>query len=414
MIPPRKPFPSYLWRWASVQPTEGLNEPPIFLGILRVLGRNEGAPFSSDEITAGLRTVEQEVMGRVNTRMTLVRDDPQRNLFRNAQQYWKALGLLATADGVELTPFGRAVASGRIARDEFATTIVKTLELPNVEIQSPTEIAEWKLHRLRIKPLELILTVIRNVGQAHGAANAYLTRDELTKVVIPLAGDLTSTAREYTNALMAFRNGTLGLTDWPDCTPHANDARMAGEFLRFLGFYGFCFFEGSKIRSNTKMFIDMGEESELSSLLRLKPDRIEDSLAVTELLRQTDGITFVERQRVMRDILLRPKQTRFRNDVLKAYESTCFLTREKIPQILEAAHIIPVQHRGDDTRGNGLCLRSDIHSLYDTGHIRLSPDGSVTLSDAVLVSPNYRTLPRHVTVPPFVQQSCLEWRYNYQ
>ncbi len=204
MIPPRKPFPSYRWRWASFEPTEGLNEPPIFLGILRLLGSNEGRTFGSPEIVAGLRRVEEEVRGRVSTRMHLVRD-PERNLFRNAQQYWKALGLLASSGGIELTPFGRAVADGRVARDEFATAIVKTLELPNLSVEAPEEIQKWEAHRLRIKPLELILAVMRDLGREGGAQNAHLTREELTRIVIPLAGDRRSTPEEYVRSITRFR-----------------------------------------------------------------------------------------------------------------------------------------------------------------------------------------------------------------
>jgi hypothetical protein len=397
-----------------VEPTEGLNEPPIFLGILRLLGSNEGQAFGSPEITAGLRRVEEEVRGRVQTRMHLVRADPKRNLFRNAQQYWKALGLLASAGGVELTPFGRAVADGRIARDEFATTVVKTLELPNPSVEPPEEVREWEAYRLRIKPLELILTVMRDLGREGGAENAYLTRDELTSVVIPLAGDRRSTPDEYVSSITRFRAEKLNLNAWPDCVPGDNDARMAGEFLRFLAFYGFCSFEGDSLTRRTKLYLDMNQAGELSSLLLLRPNRDEGGLAVVNELRQAQGIDFVERQRVTREVLLRPKQARFRSAVLAAYQSTCLLTGERIPQVLEAAHIIPVEHRGDDTRDNGLCLRSDIHSLYDTGHIRMSQIGALTFSDAILASQNYRHLPRQVTLPPFLRRKFLEWRYNYQ
>ena len=42
---PQKPFPNYKWRWSVLTPTESLNDPPIFLGVLRV--------FSKTSINAG-------------------------------------------------------------------------------------------------------------------------------------------------------------------------------------------------------------------------------------------------------------------------------------------------------------------------------------------------------------------------
>ncbi len=41
------------------------------------------------------------------------------------------------------------------------------------------------------------------------------------------------------------------------------------------------------------------------------------------------------------------------------------------------AHIIPVGHGGTDAVGNGLCMRVDIHRLFDNGKIRIAPDGEV-------------------------------------
>jgi len=50
MIIPTKPFPAYKWRWASFQPSEGLNDPSVFLGVLRVFRNFEGEPTSSSAL----------------------------------------------------------------------------------------------------------------------------------------------------------------------------------------------------------------------------------------------------------------------------------------------------------------------------------------------------------------------------
>ena len=86
---PKKPFPTYKWRWAVYTPTESLNSPPVYLGILRVLRANEFGKFSSEKVNDGLRLVQQETDSSVN----LVRS-ADRNIFRNSGQYWRGLGML--------------------------------------------------------------------------------------------------------------------------------------------------------------------------------------------------------------------------------------------------------------------------------------------------------------------------------
>ena len=129
---PTKPFASYKWRWAVLTPTESLNEPSVFLGILRVLRKHENTPPSSPLLIPDLYTVQR----RTGTNVNLVRS-ANRNIIRNSGQYWKALGLLEEhAHGnIILSSFGKKVADGRITQTEFATTAVKTLELPNARIQ---------------------------------------------------------------------------------------------------------------------------------------------------------------------------------------------------------------------------------------------------------------------------------------
>lgn len=148
--PPVKPFPSYKWRWASFQPSEGLNSPPVYLGVLRVYAAHDGESPASPSVIADLARVQSET----DTKINLARTD-RRNLKRNAGQYWTALGLLQPEHGaLRVTTFGQAVASGRITPAAFAASIVNSLTLPNRYIESSTE---WDNAGLRIKPLRLIL-----------------------------------------------------------------------------------------------------------------------------------------------------------------------------------------------------------------------------------------------------------------
>lgn len=413
MIPPRLPFPGYKWRWATLTPTEGLNEPPIFLGVIRVLRDNEGGRPNSPEVLAGLARVEREVAGRVHTVVRLARPEEERNLFRNSGQYWKALGILRETRGIALTPFGEAVADGRITRDEFSTTVVATLELPNRAILKQGEIERWDRAGLCIKPLLLILDLMWRLGARFGEQEAFLTCDELIRVVIPLAGDRSTVTDEYIDSISAFRTGDLDLQDWPDCAPEDNDARMAREFLLFLAHYGFCSYTAGTQNALDRFAVQEGLAADLQAIVELPTARIEDRIEVASQVRETGVAAFVERQRAMRPVLQRPLQARFRRDVMEAYRSECLITHERIPETLEAAHIIPVEYRGADGVGNGVCLRSDIHSLFDTGHLRINPQGQLVCSDAMRASVNYNNLPPQVQVPRFVLQEALDWRWRY-
>jgi len=415
VIPPRLPFPGYKWRWATLTPTEGLNEPPIYLGVLRVLKDNQGARPRSEAVADGLARVRREVEGRVATRLRVLREDEGRNILRNSQQYWKALGLLqGTRGGIQLTPFGLAVADGRVTRDEFAATVVATLELPNRAILTTEQIEVWDHAGLRIHPLRLILDIMLRLGSLLGSEQAYLTPDELIRVIIPLAGDLETTMAEYVGCVQRYRDNALDMGGWPNCVPDDNDPRMAREFLLYLSHYGFCEMVEGQNNLSDRFAVQMDSATELRAIVNVQVPEETEALVVADLLRTSGIEPSIERRRVMRAVLERPQQAQFRRAVMRAYRSECLITRERIPEILEAAHIIPVEYRGPDTAGNGICLRSDIHSLFDSGHLRIAPDGRISFSDALSASPNYRELPPQIQFPNFVRQESLEWRWQYQ
>lgn len=69
MRDPIKPFPTYKWRWLSVQPSEGHLDAPVFLGVLRALWKNEGTTKIVIPL-AGVRTnVDDIAMAIHDTRV---------------------------------------------------------------------------------------------------------------------------------------------------------------------------------------------------------------------------------------------------------------------------------------------------------------------------------------------------------
>lgn len=69
----------------------------------------------------------------------------------------------------------------------------------------------------------------------------------------------------------------------------------------------------------------------------------------------------------------REGQSDFRAMILAAY-GRCAVTGCRVEAVLEAAHIIPYVDRRSNILSNGLCLRADIHRLYDRNLIRIGAD----------------------------------------
>jgi putative restriction endonuclease len=74
--------------------------------------------------------------------------------------------------------------------------------------------------------------------------------------------------------------------------------------------------------------------------------------------------------------LVRPRlgQATFRIAVLDAYGRACAVTRERSLPALEAAHIRSYADDGPHEVRNGLLLRADLHRLFDTGYITVTPE----------------------------------------
>lgn len=89
-----------------------------------------------------------------------------------------------------------------------------------------------------------------------------------------------------------------------------------------------------------------------------------------------DGTIAVTDQGWYRFLAERPRlgQGTFRIAVLDAYGRGCAVTEEHSLPALEASHIRPYAHDGPHEVSNGLLLRSDLHRLFDTGYVTVTPD----------------------------------------
>ena len=409
---PRLPFQGFKWKWASVQCTEGINDPVVLLGVLfrmrnlEILQRN--IRFSSPDFAEQMNELSQDLVGR-GVNVNIATRTGERNLIRNSGQYWKALGLIPSdSHGViQLTPFGRRVADRQISQSEFAATTVQTFKLPNPAIQSQEECSLWHNHQIELYPLRLLLQILLGFNQHPN--EQYITKDELIKVIIPLSSVPAATTDDYIQFLSLYRQHSPLFTQWPNCCPEANDHRIAREFLLFLSYYGYVNIE-SVMQNGTRVErfrynADLDEEIRQILLVPVGENVNETADAI-----QAINVTAeIERIRVG-ETRNRPNQARFRRNILVHYER-CIITNVTMHEVLEAAHIIPFRYNGEDTIANGLCLRMDVHQLFDAGHLRIEPNGTVHLSERARM--DYGALiPPRIQLPDFVNRDFIRWRWD--
>ena len=242
----------------------------------------------------------------------------------------------------------------------------------------------------------------------HG--EGYLTTEELVRIVIPLSG-CHAELKDYVNFILWYRDGTVDISKWPDCTPGANDIRIAREYFLFLSNYGYMEMKSKHDRMSEQYFVCDYLTDEIKQILneQIKHDSLIDVLNRMRLEKYADE---VERKRVQTNRVYRPNQAAFRKSVLQACER-CIITNVTMPEILEAAHIKPFKYKGEDTVANGFAMRTDIHTLFDTGHLRISPDGVIELSSRARMDYG-ASIPPRIVIPDFTNRDFLRWRYeNY-
>lgn len=96
--------------------------------------------------------------------------------------------------------------------------------------------------------------------------------------------------------------------------------------------------------------------------------RAEDAVAEPYVLDPED-----ERARIARQIRARRGQKAFRQALRERFKDTCLVTRCRLPDLLEAAHIAPYRGEKDNHPSNGLLLRADIHTLFDLNLLGIDP-----------------------------------------
>ncbi|MFZ5560739.1 MAG: HNH endonuclease [Pseudomonadota bacterium] len=93
----------------------------------------------------------------------------------------------------------------------------------------------------------------------------------------------------------------------------------------------------------------------------------------------------IERRYALRETRVRLHQAEFRERVLAAYGARCAMTGLPVPELLEAAHIVPDAHeRGVAEVNNGICLSRIHHRAFDANLIGVTPDYRIQVSERLL------------------------------
>jgi hypothetical protein len=88
-------------------------------------------------------------------------------------------------------------------------------------------------------------------------------------------------------------------------------------------------------------------------------------------------------EKVLQSIKTRRGQPAFRKALLDAFHGTCCITGCKVEALLEAAHIISHSTETNYSFFNGLLLRTDIHTLFDLGLLRITESGVVKIDSSL-------------------------------
>ena len=407
---PTKPFADFKWKWASLQCTERLNDPVILLGVLFRMRKlellNQNLKYSSPEFAQEMLELSNDVSDSI--KVNLGGRVGERNIIRNSSQYWRAVGLIPNnrSGRIQLTEFGQKVADREISQTEFAAITIQTLRLPNPQIQSADECQKWLNAGILLHPLKLLLEILVELTKLD-QLQGYITPDELVRIIVPLSG-VKAELQDYVNFILWYRAKEITLVGWPNCTEGANDFRIAREFLLFLDNYGYLNKSDARRRENEEYFVNLNILSEIQQIISEQP-KDESLLKALDQIRASEVTSEVERKR-LQSRGTRPNQASFRREVLKACER-CVITNVTMPEILEAAHIKPFKYNGEDTVANGFAMRVDIHTLFDAGHLRISPEGEIELSNRARMDYG-ASIPPRIVIPPFTNTEFLRWRWD--
>ena len=138
-------------------------------------------------------------------------------------------------------------------------------------------------------------------------------------------------------------------------------------------------------------FIDHDEIVKIDELEDDTEVHVTSSPSSLQELREAQ-ITRDNRQKRLAVATVRSGQSEFRKQVLAHYKERCCISGCGETAVLEAAHISPHSGPASDRVENALCLRVDIHRLFDKMLLAVNPDSLSVEVASSIKDPYYRAL----------------------
>ncbi|WP_336921514.1 HNH endonuclease [Aquipuribacter sp. SD81] len=104
------------------------------------------------------------------------------------------------------------------------------------------------------------------------------------------------------------------------------------------------------------------------------------------------GLVGDQRDRRLAEQAAREGQDRFRTAVLDAYGQVCAITGTDAVRALEAAHITPYRGPATSVVPNGICLRADVHRLWDGAQLAVDENTFTVLLGSAARASTYGEL----------------------
>lgn len=124
------------------------------------------------------------------------------------------------------------------------------------------------------------------------------------------------------------------------------------------------------------------------------------------------------RSKVLAAVSRRQGQSKFRRELMRAYEGKCAVTGCAIEPLLEAAHIHPYLGPHTNHVTNGLLLRADIHTLFDLGLLAVDAEHRVIGAEILLGSDYAMLIGQPLGLPSKASDrpsgKALEWHREHR
>ena len=152
------------------------------------------------------------------------------------------------------------------------------------------------------------------------------------------------------------------------------------------------FYDNDNLKTDKSEGIDFPKQVVKIKYYRKKEKKIQNEkereIEVKKAFELVDSSKSKRKQLIQKE---RKGQAAFRRDILKIYNNSCAITEIKQKEVLEAAHIQGYVNEESNNVQNGICLRVDIHKLFDNGLISINNDYKVIVS-SMLKSTEYERI----------------------